>query len=96
MAEYIKKSDALCALEYCATWNRGLVTAFDEIQAIPAADVAPVVHGEWINKTIPYRADVEQRVDCSACKHIFFHTSALTYNYCPNCGAKMDGERRSE
>lgn len=57
----------------------------------PAADVAPVVHGRWINKTNHNRAVVEQRVDCSACGHIFWHTSAMSYNYCPNCGAKMDG-----
>ena len=44
MAEYIKKSDALGVLEHCAMWNRGLVTAFDEMQAIPAA-LAP----RWIS-----------------------------------------------
>lgn len=62
-----------------------------KIEAAPAVAAVEVVHGRWINKTNVNRALVEQRVDCSVCNHIFWHTSALSYNYCPWCGAKMDG-----
>lgn len=65
-------------------------TAFKHIIAdFPSADVAPVRHGRWekqsglyscseCGKTCPYdvQADV---IEYWAC------------NYCPNCGAKMDG-----
>ena len=53
------------------------------------ADVAPVVHGEWIEEKYPF---------CNVCPHcgvvidrtcIKMQSGAL--NYCPNCGAKMDG-----
>lgn len=47
-------------------------------------DVAPVRHGQWIDslaRITPY---------CSACGHS--HRCLIrTPNYCPNCGAKMDG-----
>lgn len=53
----------------------------------PAADVAPVVHGEWIT------TDGISR--CSECGYIPAYDSTiddLFYSpYCPNCGAKMDG-----
>ena len=53
-------------------------------QKFPAADVAPVRHGRWNNslaRITPY---------CSACGHS--HRCLIrTPNYCPNCGAKMDG-----
>ena len=56
-----------------------------------------VVHGQWLDKTEvkvkpPFPPMEMPRVDCSVCGHIFWHTSALTYNYCPACGAKMDGD----
>lgn len=65
---------------------KGMLERQETIEAVA------VVHGRWINKTNHNRAVVEQRVDCSACGHIFWHTSAMSYNYCPNCGAKMDLE----
>lgn len=46
---------------------------------IPAADVAPVVHGRWKR----YGRNLGE---CSNCGEIV----NIRYNYCPNCGAKMD------
>lgn len=57
-----------------------------EINSIPAADVAPVVHGWW-------NADET----CSLCGEKSTEGLDATKwdywlpNYCPNCGAKMDG-----
>jgi hypothetical protein len=65
-----------------------------EISALPAADVAEVVHGEWL------RADDDWNslttIQCSLCSEEWcFETdddvSLLNYKYCPNCGARMDG-----
>lgn len=51
--------------------------------SIPAADVAPVVHGRWIMHDDEFGLTCE----CSAC-----HIETMgDGNYCPNCGAKMDG-----
>ena len=56
------------------------------IDSEPAADVAPVVHGEWLLRHEGYGHYWE----CSSC-----HKNPCSYvtkdtRYCPNCGAKMD------
>lgn len=51
---------------------------------VPAADVAPVVHGHWVCGC-----------QCSVCgdRHGPYNSRHKPYyNYCPNCGAKMDEE----
>lgn len=59
----------------------------DLINAIPAADVAPVVHGTWELRHGSWY--------CSNCgrgyKIKFGVAPACKHNYCPNCGARMDG-----
>ena len=58
-----------------------------KIKSIPTADVAPVRHGRWFPTKAPFMNECE---DCSVCGYrtVWGHR----YNYCPNCGAKMDGE----
>lgn len=50
----------------------------------PAVDAAPVAHGRWYDK-----GSLSCRCSCCGCK------SNKEYNYCPNCGAKMDDEQRN-
>lgn len=50
-----------------------------------AADVAPVKHGEWEEIRDAYR-----QLEGWMCKKCGRETKAKE-NYCPNCGAKMDG-----
>ena len=68
----------------------------DEIDCAPAADVAPVVHGKWLNFYNDYSC-----AECDRCGTIFevtdnetdeglWNAFKLSYKYCPNCGAKMD------
>ena len=57
------------------------------VDKIPSADVAPVRHGRWIAIKVPNEWDKGQ---CSQCRSIF-NSSVWGTNYCPNCGAKMDG-----
>ena len=52
-----------------------------------AADVAPVVHGRWIEQE-KYTFGV--MYDCSICGNRILD-NGHSWNYCPNCGAKMDG-----
>lgn len=85
MPEYIDKDDAY--LDVCEHWDGDMLPGdFDDIiRAVPAADVAPVVHGEWLNgKTF-----LENAV-CSNC-NTTYEAYYSKYQYCPNCGAKMDG-----
>ena len=66
----------------------------DKIKAIPAADVEPVRHGRWVS--VPHKL---ARV-CSVCNrdepYKFADIDADVYDYCPNCGARMDEEGTHE
>ena len=56
------------------------------VENAPAADVAPVVHGEWMLRHVGHGHYWE----CSVChKNPCIYVTEDT-NYCPNCGAKMD------
>jgi hypothetical protein len=79
MAEYIKRE----AVKRLVNNNfSGLLAAID---SIPAADVAPVVHGRWIYDK------KAQRPYCSVCKEYFYGATNSPMSYCSNCGATMDG-----
>ena len=67
-----------------------------DINEVPTADVVEVRHGHWIDKSRNINGLHDPRLDCSVCGHIFWFQGAETFNYCPACGAKMDGERREE
>ena len=54
-----------------------------EVSDAPAADVAPVVHAQWIE-------DWSGIIICPECKRGYNLITKYTH-YCPNCGAKMDG-----
>lgn len=63
-------------------------------ECLPAADVVPVVHGEWEDKEVIHKRCIEewQSARCSACEK--YHTTPYMYyfddfKFCPNCGAKM-------
>ena len=88
MAEYIKRDTAIRAV-MAAKWVDGSdgAMAMEIVASPPAADVAPVVHGRWI------------QVDSTKCRCSHCDIIALIAlyphgdkNFCPNCGAKMDME----
>lgn len=72
-------------LEYVFKW---LSEEF-EIEDAPAADVAPVVHGRWVSV-----AGKRDRI-CSRClrnePYKNADDNAEVFEFCPHCGAKMDG-----
>lgn len=58
----------------------------DYIESLEPADVAPVVHGEWIE--IKNRNNTTIALRCNKCGQSPKH--AIRSRFCPNCGAKMD------
>ena len=60
------------------------------IDGFPAADVEPVVHGRWESCFEDWRQQIEGN-KCSACGFEYYGTGITYFNYCPNCGARMDG-----
>ena len=63
-----------------------IVDVKDIINNTPAADVAPVRHGCWVKE----KSDVLIHWYCSVCEKCYF-LEEPNADYCPNCGAKMDG-----
>lgn len=84
--EYIRRAEAL---EITTRTCGDYAAAFAEIRKLPAADVAPVVHGKWGDNGIAG----SMLVKCSVCG---FDCGAYSFSYCPNCGAKMDGGNEGE
>lgn len=81
--EYIEREEAIEAAKHA--WAKGLEPS-QYIEIIPASDVAPVVHGRWIDGT------------CSECHFdAMYYSNSDTQAYtrcCPHCGAMMDGKER--
>ena len=94
MFDYIKREDAIKII------NSGICIDTDAdkryvnglLRAIRPADVAPVRHGRWIELAM------KGEFKCSVCgrgsksENTFQLIPTVYWNYCPNCGARMDGE----
>ena len=83
MAEYIELSAAIEAAKHA--WAKGLEPS-QYIEALPAADVAPVVHARWITRSDKGIISMTHPYMCSRCWRVEMDKEP----YC-NCGAKMDG-----
>ena len=76
-------ANALIADTYILNgWDAPIIRAWVADQ--PTVDAVEVVHGRWVclEAEIGYFA-------CSECDHRILRAKC---NYCPNCGAKMDGD----
>ena len=86
MDEYIKREAAIEAImsdppdAHYPSWYA------EKIKAIPAAGVAHVRHCQWIKRGCKW-----QCTDCKVLMSIDGSPKENLLNYCPNCGAKMDG-----
>ena len=71
--------------------------AIADLADAPTVDAVPVRHGRWVDKQLikSFKHTNIPVVECSACGIDFcdiINNHYFMYNYCPNCGAKMDGE----
>lgn len=88
MAEYIDREEycekhCQCSNEYCDKESCPIWKA-------PAADVAPVVHGQWEMRPTGMATDTgpEYKACCTVCNE---PNKQYQPPFCPHCGAKMDG-----
>ena len=64
----------------------------DFVRKTPTADVAEVKHGKWIHASVDMGFF---RFRCSECGlDDVYDEEREQYRYCPNCGARMDGDRK--
>ena len=98
MAEYIEREATIELLRRLGSrdYRREKGTIQEAIKMVsfseytPAADVTPVRHGRWIERK-SFHAEGGIVAKCSACqKDVQYLGNPL--NFCPNCGAKMDGD----
>lgn len=60
-----------------------------------ASDVVEVRHGEWVSHIVGEAGSFDIYAHyCNECDFVYESGSEYGCKYCPNCGAKMDGERR--
>ena len=93
--EYIEREEVIKILEQydlssgstLGCHSGAIECAISAIEMLPAADVAPVVHGRWEKRGSKWQ--------CAGCKVLMSIDGTPQENllyYCPNCGAKMDKE----
>lgn len=106
MAEYISKQKVLDYLNgylhslseghmlFDCGQRRALINAIQDISAAKAADVQPIKHGRWIadNKDNRGYADCYTCTNCDDYVYTFTLMKDCEFEYCPNCGARMDGD----
>ena len=90
MDEYIGREEAKQFFNLNFGGVSHAIIAARLLDEIPAADVAPVRHGRWIDAY----PDIEPNpmFMYGICSECGFEQGISKYlSYCPNCGAKMDG-----
>ena len=97
MIDYIKRSDAIKAvyeewdewINYDGSGREIASDTEDALCRLDAEDVAPVRHGRWYQDAIYYGEDGSPCIVdiCTECGAYGYYAD---FNYCPNCGAKMD------
>ena len=95
MAEYIEREAIMefpirkdrCDKEHANEhFIFGIESVLEYVENLPAADVAPVRHGEW---EIVIGSNGKEYMVCTCCRVGQELTGVFTY--CPNCGCRMDG-----
>ena len=98
MAYFIcEKQGRCCPHEFYDSIEQAITDSEDGVPCYHLIEVAPVRHGHWISLT----ECANEGVYCSICKKKIWQSdyarcsknsrNKLRSNYCPNCGAKMDG-----
>lgn len=101
MSDYISREAAIVDFERCnhenPVWTPQRVKTL--LMRIPAADVEPVRHGQWLRTDDDWSSLVT--IQCSACGgewcfEVDEDVQLLGDNYCPGCGCKMDLEDETD
>lgn len=90
----LETQDNSCAPDTLEDWTPQDMTRAEiaDINKMPTIDATPVKHGEWIKGQF-----VDSGLKCPFCGFVPYDPGGCEkFNYCSNCGAKMDGERKDD
>lgn len=89
-------------------YKKALKMILNKIDNAPTIDAVPVRHGRWIAHTMSEMTGYDPALSgddpvctysCSVCGEECYVSDIGDYilsNYCPMCGARMDGEKKEE
>lgn len=88
MRQYVDKEKLYQYMDNEVEWieNKDRLLALEVVSEFEEENVAPVPRGKWVGKPIAGYCNIR----CSKCGEIYY--SKGKWNYCPQCGAKMDLE----
>jgi hypothetical protein len=86
--------ELICKRGSCAYC--GIMEIMSDISSIEAADVQPVKHGKWLpsDSYITTAYGTLHCDKCSECGADVIEGDDYDNDFCPNCGARMDGEQK--
>ena len=103
MSEYIERCKKCSHFQVCANVMKNQLFIREKMlleenpeceQFVPVEDVVEVKHGKWI------RDSLTGHISCSNCKMTAPGDCELEdfyeSDFCPNCGAKMDGKENGK
>ena len=102
MGDLISRKDAIDIMNAKGDVAQGtpkavFYSAAHMLETLPAVEAEPVRHAWW--KAANRRGTLCDTYICSACGNMVIESEGFTYsctcNYCPNCGAKMDGDEKN-
>lgn len=96
MSDLISRKDAIKAIMYGNSIDIVDRTKLEQrIKELPAIEAEPVVHAEWKEaKPRGVTRYSKGYAECSACHNIVW--SGWEMDFCPKCGARMDGKKVEE
>ena len=101
MPKYIDVEQFICSLDgsECLDTERDYEEIERRLEEFESADVQEVKHGEWKKVNEPLGWQNDECASCSICGESYILADEYDFDYikeffkyCPNCGAKMDGE----
>lgn len=87
LIEILAEMQGRCATKAALVQNSKI---WQQVKAMPTVDAQPVRHGRWVYATTAESVDYEY--SCSNCGYSNFADVIQAWDYCPHCGAKMEGE----
>ena len=87
MAEYIERNKLLHKIRWASDPEDCVMIA----KRMPAADVAPVRYGRWVDRIVDENEVIQPWMKRYYCSECLDGVNQSWFKFCPNCGARMDG-----